>query len=337
MSIPNWFRLDIYKDCRPPISPLAPAMRELLFTHLMSGVVAHQIFRRCEPRSPLSHLGLCLLLPLALSTFVSWRLSCPFRPRSAVIDHVIALLCSTIAYRLSPMHPLAVYPGPIACRVTQIRSLSALQGGKYAQWLIHLHQQYGTHVRVGEPACKDRLRLSCRRCKGPNDISISDLDALPMLLNSAAFGKAESEPNKFIKLGASSIIHLALSDYAALQMPGQAPLIFAEIHNETRMARRKVWTRAMGLVALREFVPMMDRRVQQFSDVLMQHSDVGTPLDISGLFTHLACVQLSSLEVALVEILSDSILSAILGAQDFHWVRTWLIEPPVGLEEGLKP
>lgn len=55
----------------------------------------------------------------------------------------------TIAYRLSPLHPLAKYPGPILCRVSKLWVAYVASTGKYHLYAKELHAQYGEMVRIG--------------------------------------------------------------------------------------------------------------------------------------------------------------------------------------------
>lgn len=61
-----------------------------------------------------------------------------------------SLLASILAYRLSPWHPLARYPGPTLAKVTKFWGAFNLSGGKYHQTLKALHDKHGPYVRVGQ-------------------------------------------------------------------------------------------------------------------------------------------------------------------------------------------
>lgn len=117
---------------------------------LATGLIAHHVFNRYEPRHPLSHLGLLAGFPLLAYCTLSWILGHRTPLAAGVVDHLVTLVLRTVVYRLSPHHPLAVYPGPLWCRITQLRILAVTAGGKRGQWLIALHAQYGSHVRIGE-------------------------------------------------------------------------------------------------------------------------------------------------------------------------------------------
>ena len=61
-----------------------------------------------------------------------------------------ALTLSIVIYRISPLHPLARYPGPMPAKVTRwYWALISLQGRNHLR-LKELHERYGEVVRIGE-------------------------------------------------------------------------------------------------------------------------------------------------------------------------------------------
>lgn len=63
--------------------------------------------------------------------------------------YVISLLLTTAAYRISPFHPLAKFPGPGFCKVTGLYFAYISFTGKRHLFLDRLHDKYGPFVRVG--------------------------------------------------------------------------------------------------------------------------------------------------------------------------------------------
>ena len=61
------------------------------------------------------------------------------------------LFTSIFAYRVSPLHPLAKYPGPFACKVSQVPWFRANLTWHARLWIEKMHEQYGPVVRIGEP------------------------------------------------------------------------------------------------------------------------------------------------------------------------------------------
>jgi len=60
------------------------------------------------------------------------------------------LLGSISQYPLSPLHPLAKYPGPTRCKLTKIWMAWISFGGRAHIYYKNLHDKYGPIVRIGE-------------------------------------------------------------------------------------------------------------------------------------------------------------------------------------------
>ena len=60
------------------------------------------------------------------------------------------LVISIALYRVSPIHPLARYPGPLSLRVSKLVGAYNASGGKQHIFLRKLHDRYGPFVRVGK-------------------------------------------------------------------------------------------------------------------------------------------------------------------------------------------
>lgn len=107
------------------------------------------------------------------------------------------LFVSIVVYRLSPFHPLAKYPGPIVCKISQLYAVLVYSGGKAHHYRKSLHDQYGPIVRIGTT-----LHTSHRRSadggQGPNELSVTDKNMLPYILGSQGMPKG---PRKIRKYG----------------------------------------------------------------------------------------------------------------------------------------
>lgn len=57
---------------------------------------------------------------------------------------------SIVAYRLSPLHPLARHQGPIVAKVSAFWMAWIASCGKRHIYIEQLHKQYGDVVRIGE-------------------------------------------------------------------------------------------------------------------------------------------------------------------------------------------
>lgn len=94
----------------------------------------------------------------------------------AVSCHVAALIASAVLYRLSPLHPLAKFPGPLINRITSLRLVQIVASGKRYEIINDLHKRYGAVVRTG-----------------PNTISLNSHDAiLPIYASASAWDKSDA-------------------------------------------------------------------------------------------------------------------------------------------------
>ncbi|EPQ56830.1 hypothetical protein GLOTRDRAFT_39098, partial [Gloeophyllum trabeum ATCC 11539] len=62
---------------------------------------------------------------------------------------ILAIVCITVVYRLSPWHPLASFPGPLSHRITDLKLAYMVYTGKRHQRIAELHREYGRIVRTG--------------------------------------------------------------------------------------------------------------------------------------------------------------------------------------------
>ena len=124
---------------------------EFLDTLLTITKITHVWYRNNEPRSlvlPVTSITiLCvpstaLLIPHVESFFIAFAL--------AFVTFLTALLGSISLYRLSPLHPLAKYPGPTRCKLTKIWTAWISFRGRGHIYYKTLHDKYGPIVRIGE-------------------------------------------------------------------------------------------------------------------------------------------------------------------------------------------
>ena len=113
--------------------------------------VAHQIFRKYETYSIPTHVAL-LFAPPALVTAFSAPRGYPLGRALLVVysTYLATLVFSIVAYRLSPWHPLARYPGPIGCKLSKFWLAFVCVRGYQHRYIKSLHDRYGDVVRIGE-------------------------------------------------------------------------------------------------------------------------------------------------------------------------------------------
>lgn len=112
------------------------------------------MFNRFEPVNPLSHVALLIAIPAVLTRVL--LSSFPSVIRVVACTYLLyysTILVSVLAYRLSPFHPLAKYPGPIPCRISKFWMAWVSSGGKQHKYYCELHQKYGDVVRIGKIFC----------------------------------------------------------------------------------------------------------------------------------------------------------------------------------------
>ena len=61
-----------------------------------------------------------------------------------------SVITSIAIYRLSPWHPLAKYPGPIAAKLSKLWIVYVILKGDQLRVINDLHRKYGPYVRTGQ-------------------------------------------------------------------------------------------------------------------------------------------------------------------------------------------
>ncbi|KAI1789718.1 high nitrogen upregulated cytochrome P450 monooxygenase 2 [Ganoderma leucocontextum] len=204
---------------------LQPVLASVLFA-----LVAHQIFRTHESYSTIAHFVLLSLPPgLAFSSTillsdnspsVSWTLFLCYG------TYLSTLVTSVVLYRLSPVHPLASYPGPFWCRISKLWLATIAGTGKQSRWFAALHDKCGDIVRVG-----------------PNELSVRDASLIAPCMGPSGIPKG---PN-FI---------------GSLLSAKNVPLVGIQDVDE-HMERRRPWARGLSTSASKAYQPLLVKRTQQ--------------------------------------------------------------------------
>jgi len=112
--------------------------------------VSHFVFRCCEPKSKQSRLALLLVIPVLLSIPIAYTgRSLYSAVPLAFATYTGALILFTLAYRLSPSHPLAKYPGPVIAKTSKWWAAYISARGDSHRYYKYLHDIYGDVVRIG--------------------------------------------------------------------------------------------------------------------------------------------------------------------------------------------
>jgi len=104
-----------------------------------------------EPRSAPSLGALLVVVPALLSLPISYHVPWPFVHAVPLAFTTYGGLLSffTLAYRLSPLHPLAKYPGPVIAKSSQWWMAYLGGKGEIHRYCKDLHDRYGDIVRIG--------------------------------------------------------------------------------------------------------------------------------------------------------------------------------------------
>ncbi|KAL4246847.1 Cytochrome P450 superfamily protein [Abortiporus biennis] len=227
---------------------MVSTLRDAFLAIVLSAVIVHLIFRRYEPTHTISLLALLLVYPTFLSVLLwSW-----LPVASTFATFYITLSLSIFTYRLSPLHPLSQYPGPVLCKLSKLCLYVNSRNGKQHLYIQSLHQKYGDIVRIG-----------------PNELSISDPNAiLPVL---GTYGVPRSS------VWAARSLFPPVDSLLAIRDPGY--------HHQ----RRRPWSRALNTLALKDYEHPIRARVTQLANSILGSCQQSTITDLSDwmcLFTY---------------------------------------------------
>ncbi|KAI3597833.1 cytochrome p450, partial [Moniliophthora roreri] len=201
-----------------------------------SASATHLWFKNFEPRAYAPVLIAVFLVPAPLC-FSLMRNS--YSIFSAILlgysSFYVSLCTSIVAYRLSPLHPLAKYPGPFLARTTKIWTVWKAFDGKLPQYYERLHAQYGSIVRTG-----------------PNEISVIEKDMIPHILGSQGMPKGPLWEGRRITPS---------KDKGNYSLIGQ--------RDSNRHAQlRKAWNRAFSAEALLDYQDILVKRARELASRL---------------------------------------------------------------------
>ncbi|KAF7344421.1 hypothetical protein MSAN_01923300 [Mycena sanguinolenta] len=193
------------------------------------GLINHFFFCNYEPSSANLPLIFLAVQPVSLLVLIEEPFSFP-RLFWSYFVFLGSLSLSIFAYRLSPFHPLAQYPGPVIGKVTKLWGVwKASQGYKHV-YHKKLHDIYGPFVRIG-----------------PNELSVIDVVAVGQILGHGGLDKG-----RFYESGRHS----------------STPPSIVGLTGEAHAARRRVWNRALTSSAVREYEPLVAKRASQLISCL---------------------------------------------------------------------
>lgn len=148
------------------------------------------VFKYFEPLLISVHLVLLFILPSFATILMTQHV--------AVLQAIVltfslfytTLLSSIVIYRISPIHPLSRYPGPLHLKISKLSMAWIASGGKQHIYIAQLHEQYGDAVRIGQyGSFSSSTQLIEVRLKGPNEVSYRNFSAVVPLMGSNGLSK----------------------------------------------------------------------------------------------------------------------------------------------------
>ncbi|KAH7931072.1 cytochrome P450 [Leucogyrophana mollusca] len=217
----------------------AMAYRNALALDVLGSLGAHWWFNKHEPEVSWSLFSIVALAPAPSVLLLHEHMPMLQAALVAYSLFVLTLFTSIAAYRVSPFHPLAQYPGPIPCKLSQIWNVYIMWGGKQHEYRTMLHDVYGPIVRIG-----------------PNELSMVDKDLLPFILGPQGMPKGP--------LNADSRL-----TPASEQQKESYSLIGCR--NPVRHAQlRKAWNKAFAVSPMKDYEDLMMLRAVQLMERLEQ-------------------------------------------------------------------
>ncbi|KAI0306837.1 high nitrogen upregulated cytochrome P450 monooxygenase 2 [Multifurca ochricompacta] len=189
-----------------------------------SVLTSYLCFRHFEPQSTLPLLVLLVLIPAFLTIPISYHVQSPYlAPPLAFLAYGCLLILFILAYRLSPFHPLAKYPGPVLDKTSKWWAAYISARGDPHRYYKSLHDRYGDVVRVG-----------------PNELSIRDASLIHPVLGPGGLPKGPRWDGR----------------------PG-LPALIEQRDPIQHMHQRKPWNRAFSSTALKEYESIVAKRIRQ--------------------------------------------------------------------------
>ncbi|KAF8824312.1 hypothetical protein HHX47_DHR8000334 [Lentinula edodes] len=220
----------------------------------LCALVVHVIFNRVEPRNKTVWFLLLVCLPICLGLGLhSFYASLFVSVFKTMLIFIGSLLSSLIIYRLSPLHPLYGFPGPVLLRISRLASFKILFTGKQHEIYQQLHEKYGPYVRTG-----------------PNHLHISDAQAVPYIMNSPRCLKSEL------------LFDTIWEGYNAVKREdSNARGLLGIVDPKEHSRRRRLWDRGLNTSALKGYQPLLTNRINQFVETLRRESSSNESIDLA--------------------------------------------------------
>ncbi|KAI0752497.1 high nitrogen upregulated cytochrome P450 monooxygenase 2 [Daedaleopsis nitida] len=180
---------------------------------------SHHVLRRYETNFIPLHAALLLGPPAILAAFLrTSSQGASEKPSYTLLlaIHLVTVVSLVVGYRLSSLHPLSRYPGPLASRISMLIPAWNSIAGHQMRYNDALHAEYGYVVRTG-----------------PNQLSIADPALVPALLGPSGVPKGP-----YFTGGSMS--------------ETDVPMVGIQ-DTESHLLRRRAWNRGLSRSAVREY------------------------------------------------------------------------------------
>ncbi|KAI0093115.1 cytochrome P450 [Irpex rosettiformis] len=206
-----------------------------------ASLACYVIYKRYEPTDPLLNFLLLVGAPSALTLVVEEQATLLGVLR-VLLAYWALLVLFTTAYRLSPFHPLAQFPGPTVAKVSKLYHVYMVLRGDPHIIIREWHDKYGDVVRIG-----------------PNELTFKRADAVYPILGARQLKKG---PFYNIRVTEEGLPIDAIKDF------------------DQHTIRRKPWTRALAPAALKDYEEIILTKTELLMEKLTER--VGQDIDISA-------------------------------------------------------
>ncbi|KLO15624.1 cytochrome P450 [Schizopora paradoxa] len=198
-----------------------------------AALVTQVLLNRLQITSPWLPLSILTAAPALSQTICNYLgFETPWTVLSPLITSYalfyLILSTSVTCYRLSPLHPMYEYPGPLLARISKFWAMWIAFSGRQHVVYKELHEKHGPFVRIG-----------------PNELSISDPNAIPAVLGVGGLPRG-----RFYEVHADP----------------DAPKNLVVLKGEEHQNRKRLWKRGMSPEALEEYSSMIAERANLFLD-----------------------------------------------------------------------
>ncbi|KAF8989690.1 high nitrogen upregulated cytochrome P450 monooxygenase 2 [Cyathus striatus] len=240
--------------CQTMKNPVSQGQNSIsmLLPSVLSGLVLHFAFNKLEKTYLLLLERLLAVFPL-LPAYFLWPYCSYTALFFAYAVCYATLVSSTLAYRLSPLHPLYKYPGPILAKCTKLWGIYQTYTGKAHIATLGLHRKYGSVVRTG-----------------PNELSITEVDAVQPVLGLDGLRKGP------IWDGRRASVNKRYASVIGMRNTAE------------HLQRRKYWNKGLNISSIKEYQPILKKRVNQLADLLKTKASEKRPVDLAELLSFFA-------------------------------------------------